>query len=128
MVAAQRKYNYDEAYRELYKEKKEQKPSVKAKPSRKSPLKAIGIFIELAVIIGALTYLLNGHVTIIKSNIELSSLQREVASIEKENQNLNVTLATLSDISKVEEQAVGAMGMKKPDSSDIVRLQVNYGE
>ncbi|AHF10573.1 MULTISPECIES: septum formation initiator family protein [Dehalobacter] len=123
MLTAQRKLQFNEsfAYQEYDQIVDKGKPKAKkATPSKKTSqmlkYRAIALLVMLGIIgmfglIGAKTV----HITVVKA-AEIKALQKEIQTLNVENDLLQVEVDKLSSVSRIEKVAL-AMGMEKPEGT-----------
>ncbi|NLJ99897.1 MAG: hypothetical protein GX318_01495 [Clostridia bacterium] len=62
--------------------------------------------------------------TITRQGYELKKIQGEIDTIHTENERLSFLMARLNSLEKVEETAIEAYGMSKPEDEDIIFLSI----
>ncbi|MGI6150747.1 MAG: hypothetical protein ACOYIR_02185 [Christensenellales bacterium] len=112
-------YKYDEPEREVRKE--ESAPPV-AKPAAKQKLKisaVMSVVVAAALLFGAAGVLVARYERMSAASLRISKLKSQIASIEKEIENLNIKLQYAMDINTAQIIAKEKLGMDYPESTQL---------
>ncbi|AEF17090.1 MULTISPECIES: cell division protein FtsL [Thermoanaerobacterium] len=109
------KHNYDYDLKPYYEENK----GKKTKKNKKLKNLAVIVFVGFL----SLTVLFR-YALIYQKSVALSSVEAKASEIEKLNQQLEVQIASMSDLQRIEEIAKNQLGMVEPDKGQIVYMSV----
>ena len=97
-------------------------PTLEAKPTRRASKKAKSAKSKLCVLGAIITFFVFGvyytslSAVIASKGYELEQLKSDVSRLETSNARMELTLASMSSLDKVEEIAVQKLNMTKPDA------------
>ena len=106
----------------------EQQAVIRRKALRRRPKKrlelitAYGLFVATAV--GLVLLYVAQYAYVSKLNLQLSRRQNILAQIESTNQQLESEAASLQSLRRIENEAVGRLGMQKPQVVRTVKASV----
>lgn len=86
-------------------------------PRRRGSLRRL--LIPLLIIAGLLLYV-GGKVTIMRLGYRIEALEREKKELERANRSLRIEASSLAAPARIEEIAVGKLGMVRPPKENIV--------
>lgn len=129
MVMASKKNRYttqgNVAYKVEIAEKKKVKKVEKPKKNTNQNIKAkLKVLRFIAFMFGLTIFTLSRFVLIYNMNTELRDLKRQVKQVQKENENLQVSLAVRNNIKKIEKDAVNKYNMVNPKAEDVKFVDV----
>ncbi|WP_027308726.1 hypothetical protein [Caloramator sp. ALD01] len=129
MVMASNKNRYktqgNVAYKVEVNEKNKVKKVEKPKKSTNKNIKVKLKVLRFILFTFALSiFTLSRFVLIYNMNTELRELKSQVAQVQKENQNLQVSLAVKNNIKKIEGEAVKKYNMVNPKAEEVKYVDV----
>ena len=133
-MARTNRYQYETSPRKeepIYRPSKKKKPNIrtkekpqeatKSKPSIKSKVKPVLYIIVGFAVLLAISYRnskINEEFAVVKS------MQKELAKIEKENEQLNISIQNDMNLAQVEKAAKEQLGMQKLTSKQTINLSL----
>ena len=103
--------------------KKEKKPIKRTKTKNKVRVKLK--MVRSIFIISVISFLtLTRFASMIRLTYDIRTVKSEIKKIQETNENTRVQMAKLSNIKGLEETAVGKLGMKIPDKTQVVYIDV----
>ncbi|WP_434630535.1 cell division protein FtsL [Thermoanaerobacterium thermosaccharolyticum] len=113
MVLEKRNYDYD--LKPYYEENKSKKPRKNKKLKN----------LMLIVFVGFLSFtVLFRYALIYQKSVALSNMEAKVSEIEKLNQQLEVKIASMTDLQRIEDIAKNQLGMVEPENGQIVYMSI----
>ncbi|AGB19400.1 septum formation initiator family protein [Thermoanaerobacterium thermosaccharolyticum] len=113
MVLEKRNYDYD--LKPYYEENKSKKPRKNKKLKN----------LMLIVFVGFLSFtVLFRYALIYQKSVALSNMEAKVSEIEKLNQQLEVKIASMTDLQRIENIAKNQLGMVEPENGQIVYMSI----
>ncbi|WHE08424.1 cell division protein FtsL [Thermoanaerobacterium thermosaccharolyticum] len=113
MVLEKRNYDYD--LKPYYEENKSKKPKKNKKLKNLMLIVFIG-FLSLTVLFR--------YALIYQKSVALSKMEAKVSEIENLNQQLEVKIASMKDLQRIENIAKNQLGMVEPEKGQIVYMSV----
>lgn len=113
MVLEKRNYDYD--LKPYYEENKSKKPRKNKKLKN----------LMLIVFVGFLSFtVLFRYALIYQKSVALSKMEAKVSEIENLNQQLEVKIASMKDLQRIEDIAKNQLGMVVPEKGQIVYMSI----
>jgi len=113
LVLEKRNYDYD--LKPYYEENKSKKPRKNKKLKN----------LMLIVFVGFLSFtVLFRYALIYQKSVALSNMEAKVSEIEKLNQQLEVKIASMTDLQRIENIAKNQLGMVEPENGQIVYMSI----
>ncbi|WKV09385.1 cell division protein FtsL [Thermoanaerobacterium sp. CMT5567-10] len=113
MVLEKRNYDYD--LKPYYEENKSKKPRKNKKLKNLMLIVFIG-FLSLTVLFR--------YALIYQKSVALSKMEAKVSEIENLNQQLEVKIASMKDLQRIEDIAKNQLGMVVPEKGQIVYMSI----
>lgn len=124
MLVAEKEF---ETYKQTKEKNKKHKRKRRPKRSENASIKA-KIFIYATLILTIALAILLRYAHISKLQYDLSTLETQVDSLEKEKQDIELTLEKVKDSGWIEKIAKNSLGMNYPSENQKVYLSVNVDD
>lgn len=98
-------------------------PSIETKPATRtllSPILSTGLLVVFLVAIG--TFIVHRSAVITEKNRELLTVRGEYSQILEEQKHLQLNIARLSALTRIEKIATEELGLKSPNPNQIIYI------